>query len=314
MSLKPLECRGPHADAGLVFFTRSEELKQSRFVPLVLDAMADLGGSPTRPEVVARAIELGRFTNEELAFPSHRQQDRAKGRSAVQGTLRYAIWYARSRGDLLDGDTGGQQVLTDQGRAKIGAATGYPELDARRAMPRGAGAPPVPAVLRPYASPRTEQAETASLGDALPRTGVYDMDALERKTRAHHQLQRETEQWLTSLGWTTGLSPDGRILTDLMAEQDGRWLVVEIKTLDEDRPALARQQLRLGLGQVLDYRERLRAIYADTDAIVVLDHAPVEPLWTEIMRSCGVGLAWAPFGDVAEAALEAIERPEPDED
>jgi hypothetical protein len=140
------------------------------------------------------------------------------------------------------------------------------------------------------------------------------MDALERKTRAHHHLQQQTEQWLTSLGWTTGLSPDGRIPTDLMAAQDGRWIVVEIKTVDEDRPALARQQLRLGLGQVLDYRERLRAIYADTDAIVVLDHAPVEPFWNEIMRSCGVGLAWAPFSAESEAALEPIERLEPDED
>jgi hypothetical protein len=99
-----------------------------------------------------------------------------------------------------------------------------------------------------------------------------------------------------------------------MAEQDGRWIVVEIKTVDEDRPALARRQLRLGLCQVLDYRERLRAIYADTDAIVVLDHAPVEPFWKEIMRSCGVGLVWAPFGAESEAALEPIERVEPDDD
>jgi hypothetical protein len=136
---QPLERHGLLADAGQVFFTCSEELKQSRFVPLVVDAMADLGGTPTRPEVVARAIELGRFTDAELAFPSHRQQDRAKGRSAVQGTLRYAIWYARARGDLLDGDTGGHQVLTSQGRAKVGAATGYPELDARRIMPQEAG-------------------------------------------------------------------------------------------------------------------------------------------------------------------------------
>ena len=90
--------------------------------------------------------------------------------------------------------------------------------------------------------------------------------------------------------------------------------MIEIKTVDEDRPALARQQLRLGLGQVLDYRERLRAIYADTDAIVVLDHAPRAPFWKEIMRSCGVGLVWAPFGAEAEAALAPIQRLEPDDD
>lgn len=99
-----------------MFFTRSEELSQARFVPLIVDGMVDLGGTPTRPEVVARATELGRFTPEELAVPSHTRQDRETGRGAVEGRSHYAIWDARRKGVLLSGNTDRKQVLTDQGR------------------------------------------------------------------------------------------------------------------------------------------------------------------------------------------------------
>lgn len=81
-----------------MFFTRREELSQARFVPLIVDAMVDPGGTPTRPEVIARATEMGRFTPEELAVPSHTRQDRETGRGAVEGRLHYAIWDARRKG------------------------------------------------------------------------------------------------------------------------------------------------------------------------------------------------------------------------
>ena len=291
-----------------MFFTRSEELSQARFVPLIVDAMFDLGGTPTRPEVIARATELGRFTPEELAVPSHTRQDRETGRGAVEGRLHYAIWDARRKGVLLSGDTDGKQVLTDQGRAMIGAPTGYPELDARRLAP-GGGSPAgaVCATLRPYVSPRRGSADVPSLRDALPRSGLYDMDLLDRRTIEHHMLQAEAERWLVELGWNMRLSPEGSgILTDLIAERDGRWVAVEIKTLDEDKPALARQQLRLGLGQVLDYRERLRQGNPDTQAVIVVSAAPRDALWTRIAGACGVGLAWVPF-DAVPPQLEAHE-------
>jgi hypothetical protein len=283
-----------------MFFTRSEELSQTRFIPVVVDAVFDLGGTPTRPEIIARAIELGRFTPEELAVPSHTRQDREKGRGAVAGRLRYAIWQARTNGVLLSGDTGGKQVLTDKGRAMIGAPTGYPELDARR-LPGGSPAGLSPAALRPYVRPRREDADVRSLGDALPRSGFYDMDLLDRRTVEHNALQGEAERWLTDLDWQVRLSPEGSgILADLIAEREGRWVAIEIKTLDEDKPDLGRQQLRLGLGQVLDYRERLRRDNPNTEAVIVVSAAPSDPFWTRIASACGVGLAWVPFDTVPE--------------
>lgn len=289
-----------------MFFSRSDELSQTRFIPLIVDAMVDLGGTPTRPEVTARAIELGRFTPEELAVPSHTERDRATGRGAVAGRLHYAIWQARTNGVLLAGDTGGQQDLTEKGRAMVGAPTGYPELDARR-LPPGAGSPAdqVSATLRPYVSPRRDTADVESPDDVLPRSGYYDIDSLERRTTEHHALQDEAERWLTGLGWRACLSPKGSgILVDLIAERDGRWVVIEVKTLDQNNSTLARQQLRLGLGQVLDYRERLRQGNPNTEAVIVVSAAPRDPFWTPIADTCGVGLVWVPFTTVP-AQMEA---------
>lgn len=135
-----------------MFFSRSEDLKQGRLVPLVIDAAAALGGTPTRGAIIERAVYLGQFTDDELAVPSHRKQDREKGRRAVEGRLRYAIWEARKGGDLLDGDTDGLQTLTDHGHAKIGAATGYADLDARRIFPGDtSGGTIADARLQPFA-------------------------------------------------------------------------------------------------------------------------------------------------------------------
>jgi hypothetical protein len=286
-----------------MFFTSSEELSQTRFVPLVIDATVDLGGAPSRPEIIDRAIELGRFSNEELAVPSHTKQDRESGRGAVEGRLRYAIWQARTSGFLLSGKTDGRQVLTDKGRALIGAPTGYPELDARRRLPAQGSPANLASTLRPYVPPRRDAAERASLVAALPRSGYYDMDALDRRTADHHALQSAAERWLTSLGWTSHHSPIGsQVLADLMGEHRGRWVVVEVKTIDPDRPELARQQLRLGLGQVLDYRQRLRRIHADTHGVIVVSIAPSDPAWIEITNASDIGLTWPPF-DLLPAQL-----------
>lgn len=281
-----------------MFFERSEDLKPTRFVPLVVDAAGDLGGTSSRPAIIERAVHLGQFTAEELAVDSHRVQDREQGRTAVLGTLRYAIWAARTRGDLLDGDTGGRQVLTDQGRARIGSATGYPELDRRRLVPGAPQSSTIVAELRPFVPAPTESLEARSLSDALPRTGAFDLDRLDRRTFEHHQLQRDAAAWLEGHGWQVGSAPRGTVLADLMAEKDGRWIVVEVKTLDRDRPTLETQQLRLGLGQVLDYRERLRSVYADTEAMLVVSHRPDDSTWEGTLEAVGVALAPAPLDAV----------------
>lgn len=281
-----------------MFFQRSQDLKQGRLVPLVIDAAADLGGTPSRGEIIQHAIELGQFTGQELAVASHRTQERALGRHAIPGRLRYAIWEARKRGDLLNGATDGLQTLTEQGRAKIGAATGYPELDARRILPggaTGAGGSVAQALLRPFVPAPTDALEARSLSEALPRTGLFDLDALERRTVEHHQLQQRAADWLSAHGWTIGLAPSGTVLADLMAELDGRWLVVELKTLAPGRPTLIKQQLRLGLGQVLEYRERLRAVYAATDAMLLVNHPLEDPTWERIAAGADVALAAEPL-------------------
>jgi hypothetical protein len=125
-------------------------------------------------------------------------------------------------------------VLTEQGRAKVGSATGYPELDTRRRIPGFlVRLDRHRAELQPYVQPATEKLRASSLGDAIGRA-PFDLDVLERTTMEHHRLQQIVEASLANLGWRTGLPPRCTVLADLMAEKDGRWIVIEVKTLDND--------------------------------------------------------------------------------
>jgi hypothetical protein len=124
---------------------------------------------------------------------------------------------------------------------------------------------------------------------------MYDMEVLERRTREHHALQEHLVTWLSRDGWNVGLSPDPSIVVDVLAERDGEWMVFEVKTVDESDAALTRQQLRVGLGQVVEYRERLRPLHSNVHAAVVLSSSPADASWVEVMASCGVRLISPPF-------------------
>lgn len=64
--------------------------------------------------------------------------------------------------------------------------------------------------------------------------------------------------------------------------------IVEVKSLSGADEA---QQLRLGLGQVLDYRARLRP----QRAVLAVEHEPSDPHhWTHISRDVGIELVWPP--------------------
>jgi hypothetical protein len=56
------------------------------------------------------------------------------------------------------------------------------------------------------------------------------------------------------------------------------------------------QQIRLGLGQVLDYAAQVRAHgrHARVRPILVLEKAPTESRWTDAAREAGITLTWAP--------------------
>jgi hypothetical protein len=69
-----------------------------------------------------------------------------------------------------------------------------------------------------------------------------------------------------------------------------RRAVIEIKTLSTTRSDA--KQLRLALGQVLDYQHQLRTSGVDVRAIVVVDKKPRDDHWVELYANQGIELVW----------------------
>lgn len=158
--------------------------------------------------------------------------------------------------------------------------------------------PPGPvdvAVEPPSDGPAGFGTEYRPADEALQSAGSepfsVDPDQQDRGTRAHH----ETQNALANIARERQLvprSPDKEPNFDVgWQEPDGRFVVVEVKSLTE---ANAERQLRLGLGQVLRYRNLLAAREADVVAVLALSAAPHDPRWIELCHELGVGVIWRP--------------------
>lgn len=128
-----------------------------------------------------------------------------------------------------------------------------------------------------------------------------DPDQRDRGTRAHHETQNVLAAIVRHRALTPR-SPDGEPNFDIgWLEPDGRLVVVEVKSLTDRN---AEKQLRLGLGQVLRYRNLLASKEADVVAVLALSASPPDPRWTELCEELGVGLIWRPnLGEMLDAWL-----------
>jgi hypothetical protein len=120
-------------------------------------------------------------------------------------------------------------------------------------------------------------------------TWTYDPAERDRATAKHRQL----ENWLIGRVEAEGLvplDPDGSVEYDLAwAERDGSLSVCEVKTTSghEDR------QLRLGVGQILQYTAHLsRDWAAPVTPVVLVEEEPSDPAWPDICRDHGIVLTW----------------------
>jgi hypothetical protein len=131
-----------------------------------------------------------------------------------------------------------------------------------------------------------EEAESSA-----PDPFDVDPDQRDRGTRAHHQTQNALAQILRDRGLTPR-SPDGEPSFDIgWEEPDGRLVVVEVKSVIDSN---AERQMRLGLGQVLRYRNVLASDEGDVAAVLALSAPPRDPRWIELCDELGIGLIWRP--------------------
>lgn len=112
-----------------------------------------------------------------------------------------------------------------------------------------------------------------------------------------------TQNVLADLVKRAGLAPlspgDADPDFDLAWEVPGGCVVVEVKSLtgtNQDR------QLRLGLGQVLDYRHQLLITRHEVTAVLAVESEPADARWIKVCAENGVTLTWpGRFGELVIA-------------
>lgn len=115
-----------------------------------------------------------------------------------------------------------------------------------------------------------------------------DLSKLDAGMKAH---QRTLMALVKHFGDVQVRAPgSGAPLFDAGWEKQGTFFVAEVKSLTGTNQA---QQIRLGLGQVLDYHHQLGA-KTNMKPVLVLERAPDDDRWLQLCRRHGVTLTWGP--------------------
>jgi hypothetical protein len=162
----------------------------------------------------------------------------------------------------------------------------FPQLD-----------PPIegPTPVLGFGGPYRVADEQTAVGERDP----FEVDPalVERALRGHAATQNALAKFIEALR-SQPLSPVGDDPPfDLAWRRGGIVHVAEIKSRtagNEER------QMRLGLGQVLRYRQMLQRTHDIVKAVLVLEAQPLDLSWRELCASLDVVLCWAPdFGGLA---------------
>lgn len=139
-----------------------------------------------------------------------------------------------------------------------------------------------------------------SASPAVREPFTFDPAMVERGLRGHADTQNELARVLAA----AGIEPRSPRLPE-EPNFDLAWLngetifVAEVKSITDDNEE---EQLRLGLGQVLRYRQRLANLgYQHVVAVLVPERQPHDPSWSQLCQDLGVALLWKDKLDTAPA-------------
>lgn len=117
-----------------------------------------------------------------------------------------------------------------------------------------------------------------------------DPALVERGLRGHADTQNELARVLLDAGIEPRSPMPGEPNFDLAWQNDDIVFVAEVKSITD---ANEEEQLRLGLGQVLRYRQRLGTLgYQHVVAVLVPEREPRDPAWKKLCSDLGVVLLW----------------------
>jgi hypothetical protein len=116
-----------------------------------------------------------------------------------------------------------------------------------------------------------------------------DPALVERANHGHALAQNALAAYLVSCGIEPRSPAPDEPNYDLAWANGGTVYVVEVKSLTDTNEE---KQLRLGLGQVLRYRQILRHRYAAVNAILLPEREPYDASWTGLCQELGISLIW----------------------
>ncbi|TNF37527.1 MAG: EVE domain-containing protein [Deltaproteobacteria bacterium] len=130
--------------------------------------------------------------------------------------------------------------------------------------------------------------EPASLATNLIPFEV-DPTKIERGNKGHCETQNALAAFLLGSGVEPRSPAVGDPEFDLAWEWQGTLYVAEVKSTT---PTNEEKQLRLGLGQVLRYRQQLRMSEKTVVAVLVPEHEPQDADWQSLCADLDMILAW----------------------
>jgi hypothetical protein len=119
---------------------------------------------------------------------------------------------------------------------------------------------------------------------------TIDPNKIDRGLRGHATTQNALAGLVRGRGLTP-LSPTSATANYDLAWEDGALYVAEVKSLTAQNQT---QQLRLGLGQVLDYQALLATPARKVVPVLAVELEPTDKRWMALCSSLGVILTWPP--------------------
>jgi hypothetical protein len=178
----------------------------------------------------------------------------------------------------------GQETVIAAPTTLLGAAIRQRLADSQP-LPNLTAATPLRTGGRPYVTPTRSQLAHEDRSQVFMR----DPDKIDRATKAH----MDTQDRLAEVVQAHGLDPLSPNLDD--PDFDIAWrnadvaYPTEVKSLTEDNEE---KQLRLGLGQVLRYAQRLAWEVSEVQPVLAVERKPTDDTWIDLCAQLGVTLTW----------------------
>jgi transposase-like protein len=118
-----------------------------------------------------------------------------------------------------------------------------------------------------------------------------DPTLVDRGVRGHAVTQNALAAWVRQCRHEPRSPKPNEPQYDLAWSDAGVVMVAEVKSLTAQNEE---RQLRLGLGQLLRYRQIMRSSLTEARAVLAVEREPADRSWLELCDALGVTLCWPP--------------------